>query len=387
VLTRKRDLDGLRGVAVLLVIFLHLVCRSGEFGDFRHGRLGLLLDSSWSGVDVFFVLSGFLIGGVIIDHGRAGNFLRIFYLRRTLRVVPLAWLTIAFSYLVLPLLNPSILWGTQTPVVAYLSFTNNFWTSIGRVPYGPLGPMWSLAIEEQFYLVAPMFLLAVGKPTRNVILTLVVLTSPCLRLSHLGFSAWDFSLCRMDGLACGILLAGLLRDPRFHQFAVRHRGAVGMITASLVGTTLYFTSSTRLSEADRIAFGVSLNSLSAAAVILCLQIKPDSWLSKALSRPEWVISGRYSYCLYLVHIPIACYVKAAISGLSPIGTLVTELSISFACVWASWRFLESKLIRLGKQYTYQTIPPARLETQVGGPCAQGSSLSASVVKRNARVAS
>src|SRR6201997_244272 len=104
-LPRRKDLDGLRGVAVLLTIFLHYVCRSGLFINLGPRRLALLLDSSWSGVDIFFVLSGFLIGGIIIDHGRAGNFFRVFYLRRGLRILPLAWLAIVFSYLILPQLD------------------------------------------------------------------------------------------------------------------------------------------------------------------------------------------------------------------------------------------------------------------------------------------
>ena len=103
-MNRRLDLDGLRGIAVLLTVFLHYVSRSGYFSYLGPLPVALFLDSFWSGVDIFFVLSGLLIGGIILDNGRAENFFRVFYLRRSLRILPVALLTIAFSYLVIPLL-------------------------------------------------------------------------------------------------------------------------------------------------------------------------------------------------------------------------------------------------------------------------------------------
>ncbi len=131
-LARQKDLDGLRGVAVLLTIFLHYVCRSGFFGLPEPIRLALLLDSSWSGVDIFFVLSGFLIGGIIIDNGNAEYFFRVFYLHRALRILPVACLTVFFSYLILPLVDPDIHRHAEVPPYAYLLFINNLWTAFGR---------------------------------------------------------------------------------------------------------------------------------------------------------------------------------------------------------------------------------------------------------------
>jgi peptidoglycan/LPS O-acetylase OafA/YrhL len=351
-LPRKRDLDGLRGVAVLLTIFLHYVCRSGFFTSLGPRRLALLLDSSWSGVDIFFVLSGFLIGGITIDHGHAENFFRVFYLRRALRILPLAILTIAFSYLILPLLNPSILWGAQVPPYAYLLFINNIWTSLGRSPYIPLGSMWSLAIEEQFYLIAPVLLKSVGPRTRNLTLLAVMIISPLLRIGNLGPSSWDFTFFRLDGLATGILIAGLLREPRSREFAVRNRGSINAVVIGLVGVTLLFSSAPQYSDLQRVAFGVSLNSLAAGGVILSLQIAPRSWVSKSLSQSWLVTTGRYSYFLYLMHIPILSYTMAAYIIRPSVLYLVIALGSTFAGAWVSWRFLESKLVLLGKQYSY-----------------------------------
>jgi peptidoglycan/LPS O-acetylase OafA/YrhL len=351
---RRPDLDGLRGIAVLLTIFLHYVCRSGFFSYLGPRPIALLLDASWAGVDIFFVLSGFLIGGIILEHGHAANFLRVFYLRRALRILPVAFLTIAFSYLVLPLLNPSILWYSEVPPYTYPLFINNFWTSLGHRAYAPLGPMWSLAIEQQFYLLAPAFLLAAGARARNATLIALILVSPLLRLGGWRYSGWDFTPFRLDGFATGILLVVLLRDSRSCQFIFKHRRMVNCLVVCIVSTALLFTNCTRCSVLQHVAFGISLNSLAAGGVILCLQIDPGSRLSTALS-PKWLTTvGKYSYFLYLMHMPILAYTMVAGIGGPEVLLLVVALAISFLGAWASWRFIESRLIGLGRNYAYQS---------------------------------
>jgi peptidoglycan/LPS O-acetylase OafA/YrhL len=363
---RKRDLDGLRGVAVLMTIFLHYVCRSGFFGDVGPPRISQLLNASWAGVDIFFVLSGFLIGGIIIDNRDAENFYAAFYRRRALRILPLAFLTIAFSYLVLPLVTPSVVVGAHVPPYAYLLFINNFWTALGHPGYIPLGPMWSLAIEEQFYLIAPTFLRSVGPRTRNATLMAVIVISPLLRASHTGLSGWEFTPFRLDGFACGILVAGLLRDTRYREVFIRNRGIIGASAAGLVGVDLLFASSPHYSLAQRVAFGISLNSLAAAGVISSLQVSPGSGLARILSRQWLVACGKYSYFLYLMHVPILLYTLGAYVGGSFVPHVATALGITFFCAWASWRFLESRLIHLGKRYLYSARSPRlQLSTAIG----------------------
>lgn len=231
---RRADLDGLRGIAILLTIFLHYVSRGGYFTFIVPQPIGMLLDSFWSGVDIFFVLSGFLIGGIIIDNRRAGNFFRVFYLRRAVRILPVALATIAFAYLVLPALGVSHPVDQQVPPLAYLLFVNNVWTSYGVAAYPPLGPMWSLAIEEQFYFMAPAFILLAGSRRWMAIAILIILTSPLLRLVNLGFSAWDFTLCRLDGFSAGMLVAVMVRDERFRVYASANQWKLAsLLSASL----------------------------------------------------------------------------------------------------------------------------------------------------------
>lgn len=365
-LDRQRNLDGLRGVAILLTLFLHYVSRSGFFTHLGPPPVATLLDSAWAGVDIFFVLSGFLIGGIIVDEGNTENFFRSFYLRRMLRILPVAFLTLAFSYGILPLLNPNIFLHAQVPPYAYLFFINNYWTALGRTPFDPLGPMWSLAIEFQFYLLAPALLRSANTEIRNNALFAVILISPVLRLAGLWFSPWDFTLYRLDGFATGILLAVLLRDGSFREVINQHRTAVSTLAMGSVLTAVLFASCPYLPEVQRVGVGISLNSVAAGGAILLLQLNPTGRLSNALSQSWLVVSGRYSYFLYLMHMPILVYTKVAnIGGPNRLLPLYA-LGISYLSAWASWRFLESKLIRLGAR---AHINSAGRQCRVGPPTA------------------
>lgn len=349
---RRRDLDGLRGIAILLTISLHYVSRSGYFSYLGPPPVELFLDSFWSGVDIFFVLSGLLIGGIILDNGRAGNFFRVFYLRRALRILPVALLTIAFSYLVIPLLAAPIpVWRGEVPPYAYLLFINNFWTADGFSAYPPLGPMWSLSIEEQFYLIAPAFILLINTGARNLALLTIVVISPLLRMCDLGVSFWDFTLLRLDGFSAGILVAVLVRDARFSEFAARNRRMINIVVAGLAAITLMFSISLH-NPRTQVALGISLNSLSAAGAVLFLHINRTSALSRMLSRQWLVATGRMSYFLYLMHLPIlTCVIY--VWGQGGLRQVVFAFAISLLAAWGSWRFLESPLINIGKKFPYQ----------------------------------
>jgi peptidoglycan/LPS O-acetylase OafA/YrhL len=311
-----------------------------------------LLDSFWSGVDIFFVLSGFLIGGIILDEGRSGNFLHVFYVRRALRILPVALLTIAFSYFVIPLLHPGLARQAQVPPYAYLLFINNFWTANLFDAYAPLGPMWSLAIEEQFYLLAPAFILLTPARARNLALAGIVLISPFLRLCELGVSSWDFTFLRLDGLSAGILVATLVRAERLRTLFVQNRRGINGAVAGITATALLFTVIPH-SGREQVAFGVSLNSLAAAGAVLFMHLNRTSLLSRALSQRWLVITGEWSYFLYLMHMPILLCVRE-IPGLNgPLYPLLA-LGICLPCAWASRRFIESPLIGIGKRFSYRS---------------------------------
>ena len=323
---RRRDLDGLRGVAVLLTIVLHYISRSGTFAYLGPPPVARFLDSFWSGVDIFFVLSGFLIGGIILDNGRAKNFLKIFYLRRALRILPVAWLTIA---------------------VACLLSRRSFLSPIGR------GRLRLMRISCSSIISGP----------RRV-------STPIRRSDRCGHwrSKSSFICSRPRSFSSSI--PGCETRPCSRSSSLPRSCAcshgdsprgTSPSSASTVSPREFSSPFCREPQTSRSlppeAWGVSLNSLAAASVILCVHANQDSVLSRALSRSWLVIAGRWSYFLYLMHVPMLMYVAA--SDLPKSLQPAAALGLCLLCAWASWRFLESRLIARGKALRYTPVADYR----------------------------
>src|SRR5437762_3573688 len=151
--TRLPQLDAIRGVAILMVIF------HNQTPKYPSLHLQHIFANGWMGVDLFFVLSGFLITGILIDTKQSEGYFRNFYARRCLRIWPLYYALIVFMFVVVPVLRPSeahTVFEKSSPWWGYPLFLQNFLIKIPTNATGPLAVTWSLAIEEQFYLVWPL---------------------------------------------------------------------------------------------------------------------------------------------------------------------------------------------------------------------------------------
>jgi peptidoglycan/LPS O-acetylase OafA/YrhL len=228
---RIPQLDGLRGIAILLVVIWHYFVSLLEL-DTAPPALNWLarsLSLSWSGVDLFFVLSGFLIGGILLDYKNGRYYFKTFYIRRICRIFPLyfIWLFIflwAF-YTIPPTSMLSGLLNNPLPFWVYLTFTQNIAMSYtGLMGVEWLAVTWSLAIEEQFYLFLPWLIHRVNIRKLPYLLTILILAAPLLRAyliysyPRLAFGAWLFMPSRMDGLLLGVLCAWIIRQPNLHKF-------------------------------------------------------------------------------------------------------------------------------------------------------------------------
>lgn len=180
---RIAELDGLRGIAILLVLLRHSI-----FGVETHSRIGSAFlaagQLSWSGVDLFFVLSGFLIGGILLDVRESPRYFQTFYVRRAYRILPIYMLTMAlFALRHLPFHLPAGL-GDVSPVpipcLAYFTLTQNFWMAhLGTFGPAATAVTWSLAVEEQFYLTIPFAVRKLGKSALIILLAGAWLRHPC----------------------------------------------------------------------------------------------------------------------------------------------------------------------------------------------------------------
>lgn len=240
-------LDGLRGLAILLVLSWHSVF---SYKLQHQPRLQWLLNlggMSWSGVDLFFVLSGFLIGGILLDARESPRYYRTFYARRAYRILPLYFLVLIPCWLLLQATHvgwvPSI-WDTvfsgPVPSWTYFTFTQNVGIAIAGVMSGEaLSVTWSLAVEEQFYLALPLIMRQVGRKYLIYVITGFILAAPLLRVGLIHFYSngvfrnYFLTPCRADALGLGVLCALLVRDQRAWGFLKRHRGLLYGITALL----------------------------------------------------------------------------------------------------------------------------------------------------------
>jgi peptidoglycan/LPS O-acetylase OafA/YrhL len=208
------ELDGLRGIAIGLVMIHHFWPKTGYWARFAD-----IADLGWSGVDLFFVISGFLITGILLETADRPHFYRNFYARRALRIFPLYYLFLAFAFLIIPFLQEGSYWQTDlvrrsgSPLwyVCYLGNVREALT--GKVPAYFVAPLWSLAIEEQFYISFPLLVAAVSRRCLAVVILALVLFAPVFRLISLWLSPENENMhyvatfSRVDGIALGCLLA------------------------------------------------------------------------------------------------------------------------------------------------------------------------------------
>ena len=160
--SRIEELDGIRGIAILMVLIWHLIGTRLFWVKEEHILFPLKewLKVGRTGVDLFFVLSGFLIGGIILDNYRKSNFLKVFWIRRCCRILPVLYLTVFAYFVSFNLLDHKTypaLFSPTLPIWSYLTFTQNIFMAIEKhLGAKFLSVTWSLAIEEQFYIVAPL---------------------------------------------------------------------------------------------------------------------------------------------------------------------------------------------------------------------------------------
>jgi peptidoglycan/LPS O-acetylase OafA/YrhL len=334
------QLDALRGIAILLVIAHNATLHYGTTS-----YLHPLFDRGWMGVDLFFVLSGFLISGILLDTKESPNYFKNFYARRVLRIWPLYYCLLAFMFVVLPHASASqgvAIFAKSSPWWAYPLFLQNFLLPLSTDAAGPLGVTWSLAIEEQFYLVWPIIVRFLSKRQVAILAIAEIAASPFLRYflaaHHIHIYANFF--CRLDGLMLGAFLAALVRSKDF----VRER-YIGLALAVLaVATPLAVIFDLR--QAEWIVF--TFTSLAAGAVVYLAMFWQQKWFQWPLANRFLLFTGTISYGLFLLH-------KIAFAGVDglhvnsakhPLLALGVILIGSYVLAITSWNVLEQPFLRL-----------------------------------------
>jgi peptidoglycan/LPS O-acetylase OafA/YrhL len=249
------------------------------------------------GVDLFFVISGFLITGILLDTKGTEGYFRNFYARRCLRIWPLYYSSLLLMFAVVPLLRPSEafrIFGSQSmPWWSYVVFLQNFFVPRITRAAGLLAVTWSLAIEEQFYLVWP-FVVRYCSPARlRIIAAAVFCFSPALRYYFLlyKFNVYANTLCRLDGLMVGALLASLFRSGTFSPQKY----------VTLAWIVLLMAAPCALLTDNRIEWAVySCTALASASFIYLAMFSQRRWLQAVLANRFLIYTGTISYGMYLL---------------------------------------------------------------------------------------
>jgi peptidoglycan/LPS O-acetylase OafA/YrhL len=343
-------LDSLRGIAILSVFVYHALPWSGLRIDGSLSRLVFVLTRpGWIGVDLFFVLSGFLITGRLLDRRPlpAREFYAGFYSRRALRILPLY-----FSSLVIV---GSVLWWAGATSWQFLAlsafFMPNLALAAGFWSSGPLAVLWSLGIEEQVYVAWPL-LVRWLQPRRLAWLFVALgVSQPALRAATLasGVSPDALSLAtwlRLDGFAWGGLLALIIRDPRITRG--RLTAVAGAALACSTGVAACCVATGNLSR--RTLTGSALQFATIDLLFAGVLAASLSWAWSVPRRPRRSVLasyGRISYCVYIVHL-FVFWSFDRIAGVTPpiaLGPAVVRavivLVVCTLIAEMSWRYIEA----------------------------------------------
>jgi peptidoglycan/LPS O-acetylase OafA/YrhL len=346
--TRLPQLDGLRGLAIILVI-LH-----NQSPKYPSLHLELLFANGWMGVDLFFVLSGFLITGILVDTKHSEGYLKNFYVRRCLRIWPLYYSLLFFMFILVPFVHPSeaqTVYSRSSPWWAYPLFLQNFLVPAPTYATGPLAVTWSLAIEEQFYLVWPWVVRYCSSAQLCRIAIAVICASPALRLLlSLGqVDLYTNVFCRLDGLMAGALLALFARSDSFVPARfVRRAWIVFLVTVPLAFVT-------EALHARWIVF--SLTALASAALVYLLLYSEQAGLQRALTNRFMVYTGIISYGLYLLHKIPFDIAQALHLDRYPTLAMPILLVACYSVAFASWYLLEKPFLRLKRYFEAKAVRP------------------------------
>ncbi|WP_074655369.1 acyltransferase family protein [Terriglobus roseus] len=359
-----RALDGLRAVAALSVIYYHSAANG------IHLPISQL---AWVGVDLFFVLSGFLITGVLLKTRETSNYFRVFYGRRALRIFPIYYAALAAifcAHFVLPH-YPVYPWTTQ---VWYWINASNFPTAIALAGVTDLTHFWTLAIEEQFYLLWPLLVYNLRNRTLLYLCMLALpveyalrLLPTVARLNAITDNQFSYRLTPLhsEGLFAGAAIAILLSEE------VLGPSTLKMIRRIAASAGVLALLSVRWNTAPQwiVASRFSLLAVAFAAFVAMLAVGPaESLPARALSSGLLRKIGRMSFSIYVIHLPIMNFLKSHVFGypstkIALLDRLIVSLLVTVGCASAAWWAIEEPCLAMKRFFLYRSATETGTRTE------------------------
>jgi len=335
-------LDGVRAIAVLAVMSWHFVV-PGIKGGFL-------------GVDLFFTLSGFLITSLLVEEWSTTGTIRLqsFYVRRFLRLIPAVLVVIAIS-------APFVPWLWTVLALGYVA---NWGVAYGYFGVSPIRHLWSLSVEEQFYIVWPTLLVTLlrARASRRLVYAVVALLA--LASTVFKIVAWhtpeDWTRLysgsdgRADQLLIGCLLGLFLSWSALPRTRWFRRGVAILVLPAIVFLGWLVVHAAVYWEFFYHQGGFALVALATAILLLHLMTAPFRWLAAILEWKPMVAIGRISYGLYLWHQPVGWFTDPRHVEFLPVlpryVLMAIRVVLSFALALASWKWIERPMLRLKRRF-------------------------------------
>ena len=345
-------LDGIRGIAILLVICVHFTQLFHGQGNWFIVRL-----AQWgqTGVDLFFVLSGYLITRILLDSRESPHYLRNFFMRRLLRIFPLYYLALVAFYFVWPALG----------LLTWTPFSKSFWFwfdiqdfAISFAPSLQRGPdhFWSLAVEEHFYLIWPFVVLWARRRNLYKVIGGAILISLACRLALPNYDIFYFTFARLDGIAIGAALAVFLKDANQESLAKLTLWIKRVVPLAGLALILQLFLPRISLPVVHVLRNTLIAAVYACALLLVLR-NQQTRAGKLLASASLRSVGKYSYAMYVIHPFLLTWLGHRGLQNSVLG-LIEAMLVSYAAGWVSWIVLERPMLSLKRYFEASAPAPA-----------------------------
>jgi peptidoglycan/LPS O-acetylase OafA/YrhL len=370
-------LDGLRGLAILLVLWHNgALAAKWEAHNFFAKTLLLSANIGWIGVQIFFVLSGFLITGILLKEKGARHQFSNFYARRILRIFPLYYFVLILVLLILPMLGVNSAWGiTNKSIEIYFWLFLTNWAIPIEGGGGGFSHFWSLAVEEQFYLVWPFTIIFLNRRPIVVVCISLIVTAAIARVILIAvnpdfakWAAYEFTFARWDALAIGALLAIIVRD---EAYLLWFDGMASKILAvSLIYMLSYIVIFHNFAPVETMlsAFNQTVMAIISAVMLFrgIYQVKAVHFVWQKFLQNDYLKDvGKYSYAIYVVHYPVVIalgpfwktYTGALLQAYPTVSTIIRVIVasvISYLLARLSWVLIEKPFLLLKRFFKART---------------------------------
>lgn len=364
--SRIPELDGIRGLAILLVLGHHILPLASYLTQNSFLKsIGAASEIGWVGVDIFFVLSGFLITGILLRSRNEPHYFKNFYARRSLRIFPLYYLVVGALLIFLPQLEKDNPAYTQSFWPVFMLYQQNWLYLITPTPSQWPAHTWSLAIEEQFYMVWPAIVYWLKRPQLLTFSIGVIIFSLFLRVilillnvKAFGFPTSGFfylgTVTRFEGLALGAAIALVFESaPIWSDRIKKYAGMSIFISFGLFLAIALSTPDPRENSVLLQTIGYSLLALGTGSLIVLVTTLPlQHWLRVIFRMPVMTFFGKYSYAMYLLHSPFITLLIGYMlkthrrSGQMWLLYIVLSFAGTVALSLLSWHLLEKHMLKL-----------------------------------------